>query len=482
VSILAVPPGASLQTALNAAKPGDEIVLTAGARYVVQENVFPLKASGTAHITIRSSSPLPDRRITPADAPLLPIITSGHAGTPFNFKAGTSGWILDGLKIEGTSAYYIDIRGAESIVLDRLLIQAPGGTTHRAIAANGRAITLKRSHIDNVWLQGNADTQAFCAWDAPGPFTVQDNFLEASGENVMFGGANSSSPANIPSDILVEGNTIQKRLEWKGQARGVKNLFELKSARRVIVRNNTFKHHWTDAQNGYAILFTVRNDEGGSPWAVVEDVTFEGNSVTDVEHGVNILGYDSYQASGRTTRITVKGNTFAVHGRVLQMGAEIGEVAWLDNTVTATDPHLLVYSGSVWTSPSLPKRPALFAVEKLTLSGGTPLAKYADMEGFPSGTTMAQAVSKYIKTLNGNVIGGDPIPDPIVIPPPPPPPPDPVAQVTAALEQTKTLLAETQTKLQATEATLAKTRAYLSEAPDTRDAKVLARYLRALPK
>jgi hypothetical protein len=481
VSILAVPPGASLQTALNAAKPGDEIVLTAGARYVVQEVVFPLKASGTAHITIRSSSPLPDRRITPADAPLLPVITSGHAGTPFSFKAGTSGWILDGLKIEGTSAYYIDIRGAEAIILDRLLIQAPGGTTHRAIAANGRAITLKRSHIDNVWLQGNADTQAFCAWDAPGPFMVQNNYLEASGENVMFGGANSSSAANIPSDILVEGNTIAKRLEWKGQARGVKNLFELKSAKRVIVRGNLFEHHWTDAQNGYAILFTVRNDEGGSPWAVVEDVTFEGNTVRNVENGVNILGYDSYQPSGRTTRVTVKGNTFQVHGRALQVGAEAGDIAWIDNTVTATDPHLLVYGGSVWTDPATPKRQALFAVEKLTLSGGTPLAKYADMEGFPAGTTMAQAVSKFVKLLNGNVIGGDPVPDPIILPPPPYVP-DPVAEVTLALEQTKTLLAETQAKLQATEATLAKTRTYLSEAPDTRDAKVLARYLRALPK
>jgi hypothetical protein len=482
VSILAVPPGASLQTALNAAKPGDHIVLTPSpTKYVVQEVVFPLKASGTEPITIRSSMPLPERRITPADAALLPVITSGHAGTPFSFKAGTSGWILDGLKIEGTSAYYIDIRGAEAIILDRLLIQAPGGTTHRAIAANGKAITLKRSHIDNVWLQGNADTQAFCAWDAPGPFTVQNNYLEASGENVMFGGANSASAANIPSDILVEGNTIQKRLEWKGQARGVKNLFELKSARRVIVRTNTFRHHWTDAQNGYASLFTDRNDEGGSPWAVVEDVLFEGNTLTDVENGVNILGYDSYQASGRTTRVTVKGNTFQVHGRALQIGAEAGEIAWIDNTVTATDPHLLVYGGSVWTDPQLPKRPARFAVEKLTLSGGTPLAKYADMEGLPAGTTMAQAVSKFVKLLNGNVIGGEPVPVPIPVPVPVPVP-DPVEAVKAALEQTTALLAETQTKLQAAEATLANTRDYLSAAPDTRDAKVLARYLRALPK
>ncbi len=104
----------------------------------------------------------------------------------------------------------------------------------------------------------------------------------------------------------------------------VKNLFELKSARRVTVRNNVFEHNWTDAQNGYAILFTVRNDEGGSPWSVVEDVLFERNIVRDVENGINVLGYDSYQPSGRTTRVTIRHNLIVTAGTFLQAGGEVG--------------------------------------------------------------------------------------------------------------------------------------------------------------
>ena len=64
------------------------------------------------------------------------------------------------------------------------------------------------------------------------------------------------------------------------------------------MRNNLFERNWTDAQNGFAILFTVRNDEGGAPWSVVEDVLFEQNVVRDTENGINVLGYDSYQRQG----------------------------------------------------------------------------------------------------------------------------------------------------------------------------------------
>jgi hypothetical protein len=100
---------------------------------------------------------------------------------------------------------------------------------------------------------------------------------------------------------LVEGNHFSKPLAWKGTAKAVKNLFELKSAKRVVIRNNHFENNWTDAQNGYAILFTTLNDEGGTPWSVIEDMLLERNIVRNTEHGINVLGYDSYQPSGRTT-------------------------------------------------------------------------------------------------------------------------------------------------------------------------------------
>jgi hypothetical protein len=48
----------------------------------------------------------------------------------------------------------------------------------------------------------------------------------------------------------------------------VKNLFELKSARNVIVESNIFENHWRDGQPGYAVddlLETVGEHDSGHP-------------------------------------------------------------------------------------------------------------------------------------------------------------------------------------------------------------------------
>lgn len=58
----------------------------------------------------------------------------------------------------------------------------------------------------------------------------------------------------------------------------VKNLFELKNARRVTIEFHVFENNWANAQMGYAILFTPRNQNGGCNWCVVEDVTFNTTS------------------------------------------------------------------------------------------------------------------------------------------------------------------------------------------------------------
>jgi hypothetical protein len=267
----------------------------------------------------------------------------------------------------GGEGNVVHIQNSVNIVLDRILIAAPATGQKRGVMGNGKAITLTRSHISGIWRAGQ-DSQAFCAWDGGGPFTITDNYLEAASENLMFGGANSQSEANIPSDILVSGNHFAKPLAWKGTPKAVKNLFELKSARRVVVRNNVFENNWTDAQNGYGILFTVRNDEGQSPWSVVEDVLFERNIVRNTENGINVLGNDSYQPSGRATRITIRNNLVITHGTFLQAGAEVGTLVVDHNTVDQAGTFTMLYSGDVWNAGSAARRPAQFAVESLTIT------------------------------------------------------------------------------------------------------------------
>src|SRR3954471_22481632 len=66
--------GADLQLALNAARPGDVLVLTAGARDIGPFKLPPTPA-GPA-IPIRSSGILPERRIGPGDIALLPTLAA----------------------------------------------------------------------------------------------------------------------------------------------------------------------------------------------------------------------------------------------------------------------------------------------------------------------------------------------------------------------------------------------------------------------
>ena len=64
----------------------------------------------------------------------------------------------------------------------------------------------------------SADSQSIAGWNGDGPFIIANNYLEASGENVMFGGADPSIPALVPADIEIPGPHIAKPLRWRAGA------------------------------------------------------------------------------------------------------------------------------------------------------------------------------------------------------------------------------------------------------------------------
>lgn len=371
-AIINVPDGGDLQAALNQAQPGDTVVLQAGSRYVGQF-YFPAK-SGT--VTLTSSGPLPDRRIREEDGTVLATIASGVGANAFDLTDSRH-WTIDGIRFEPNAGGYgevITVVRAEHIVLRRLLFVVPSDLEQkRFVLGNGRHITLTQSHCAGVWRSGQ-DSQCFAAWDGAGPYTITDNFLEAAGENVMFGGADSTAPDTIPADILVEDNFMSKRLEWKGQPRGVKNLFELKAARRVTVRRNVFERNWVDAQGGTAILFTPRNQGGTAPWTVVEDVLFEHNIVRDTPTHLSILGYDSNGASQQTTRITIRQNLFlgSGGGRLALIGNEAGQIVFDHNTYVSPLPSstsmVTLYAEGTIAEASGATRVPAFAADALTFT------------------------------------------------------------------------------------------------------------------
>lgn len=340
-----VPAGGNLQAALDSAAAGDVITLDSAATYSGQFN-FPAK---TGPVMLRSSSDLPDQRIGP-DAPLATLV-SPYAAFVAGL-AGASNWILDGLKFLPNVAgagEVIQLQDSLNIALRRLVFVVPAGQQQkRFITGNGQRVTLAQSHVQGVWKEGQ-DSQCFAAWDGAGPYTITDNFLEAASENVMFGGADSASADRIPADILVERNTFTKNLAWKGDAvtQVIKNLFELKAAKRVIVRGNTFEHNWGgEGQSGAAIVFTPRNQDGKAPWSVVSDVLFELNTIRDVGTAFNISGYDDNAVSGQTTNIVIRDNTVESSWIAMIASAEIGRLEVYRNAINVPENVPLLYVSS----------------------------------------------------------------------------------------------------------------------------------------
>jgi len=359
---ISVPAGGDLQAALNAARPGDVIELPAGATFT--GNFLLPNKSGAQWIVIRSSAqerlPASGSRVSPGDGNLMPRIVSPNTSPAISTAAGAHHYQIIGIEITTSSPVNINLIRLEApgqvavdqvptdIVFDRCYIHGTlTGNIRRGIVLNGVRLSVTGSYLSDFH-ERNADSQAIAGWNGPGPFKIVNNHLEAAGENVIFGGADPSIGDLVPSDIEIRGNHFFKPLTWRvgdpayaGTHWSVKNLFELKNARRVLVDGNIFEYNWADAQNGFAILFTVRNQNGTAPWSVVEDVTFTNNIVRHVTAGINILGWDDLHPSQQTKRILIRNNLFVDVGGARWGGGRLFQL--LDGTAGVVIDHTTAF-------------------------------------------------------------------------------------------------------------------------------------------
>ena len=197
------------------------------------------------------------------------------------------------------------------IVVDRCYIHGDSAVgAKRCVGLNSATTTVTGSYISDCKRVGQ-EAQAIAGFNGPGPFTISNNYLEGAGENVMFGGVDPPIPGLVPSDIRITGNLIAKPVEWRQEKWTVKNLVELKNARRVTIDHNVIEYNWLQAQTGFAVLFTVRNQDGRCPWCQVEQVVFEHNVVRHAAAGISILGVDNNHPSQQTQSITIRNNVFS---------------------------------------------------------------------------------------------------------------------------------------------------------------------------
>ena len=425
--------GDNLQAALNAARPGDELRLAPEATFT-GNFVLPV-TTGTATIVVRTdlpdeSLPGPRQRVTPETAARFARLVSPNTSAALRTAAGAHHWRIAYLEFPSTREGYGDIiqlgdgssaqNTLESVpyelVLDHLYIHGhPQYGQKRGIALNARIVTIRNCYISDIKAVG-VDTQAIGSWNGPGPFSIENNYLEASGEVVLFGGSDPPIPNLVAEDVSVRFNHMTRPLSWRepvvpapadvtavaaaggslpagiyayrvvarrpagsgtigsslpsaevtavassgavqvswapvagateyavyardpagtsqfwttpspgflhngatpgragtppsaGTLWQIKNIFELKNARRVIVESNVFENNWKAAQPGYAILFTPRNQGGQCSWCIIEQVSFSHNVLRNVAGGFNITGYDSNGVTGQTNTILIQDN------------------------------------------------------------------------------------------------------------------------------------------------------------------------------
>jgi len=435
--------GDDLQAALNAARPGDELRLEPEATFT-GNFVLPV-TTGTAPIIVRTDLPddkLPGtrQRVTPATASRFARIVSSNTDAALRTAPGAHHWTLLFLEFAANRDGYGDIiqlgdgssaqtslgQVPYALILDRLYIHGdPVYGQKRGIALNARLVTIRNCYVNDIKAVG-ADAQAIGGWNGPGLYSIENNYLEASGEVVMFGGSDPAIPNLVTEDVVVRYNHMTRPMSWRGaivpapanvravatdggklragvytyrvaarrpagqendassvpsdevsatvsggavriswdavpnateyvvygrtpggvnvawtvaepsfldngSAAGrkqsppsggtqweIKNIFELKNARRVLIELNVFENNWQAAQPGYAILFTPRNQDGKCKWCVVEQVDFNHNIVRNVAGGINITGYDSEASSAQANNLRIQDNL--IYGVTTKLG------------------------------------------------------------------------------------------------------------------------------------------------------------------
>jgi hypothetical protein len=319
-----VGPHEELAGAVKDAKCGDTLLLPAGATYEVRE--LPAKKCDDQHyITIRTD--IPDSKLPPEGTRISPA-WAGVASLPgrprFAQPAGGAGKLMATIIVKpnngvvvGDHVRFIGIEWTtapddhisrmiytdhnDHVIFDRNYIHA--GERSEVGHGVGMVLGSHKIAVINSYLSGlNCIARKGACTDATaiggahsaepfGTFKIYNNFLEASGEDIMFGGGGSEYN---PTDIEIRRNHLFRPMIWKegepgytpspkGEPYIVKNNLEFKSAVRVLIEGNLLENSWGGfTQNGFSVVLAPVSQASHCPKCRVNDVTMRYNRIRNV--------------------------------------------------------------------------------------------------------------------------------------------------------------------------------------------------------
>ena len=235
------------------------------------------------------------------------------------------------------------------VTLDGLHVAAGASGGHRGIALHGSDLTVRNCRVTNFW-EERRQSQGIWAHNGPGPYTIEHNYVEASGIGILTGGDSIRIPGCVPTDVIIRGNHCFKPEAWKAnpEINAVCGI-ELKNCRKGLIENNLVDGNWKSAQDGWPFVLTARNQYGDTPWVIVDDVIVRGNVTKRCPEGyaVNILGRDTKHPSAQTQRILIEHNLFidSPQGFLIQNGVA-ADLTIRRNTLPGIRGNFLAFADS----------------------------------------------------------------------------------------------------------------------------------------
>jgi len=434
--VIAVHAGDDLQAAINSATCGDALELDAGATFSGNYTMPALGCTGQVLIASSQIGSLPAGvQVQPSQAAYMPTIVtpntesvlgfansaSGYyfAGINFTVAQGVQGlWNLITLSVNATSLTQLP----QNIVFDRVLVHGNDQMCVRGFLADAVGFGLINSQVYGFYAVGQ-DTQAVLAYNSPGPYLIENNYLEATGENIMFGGADTTIANVVPSDATIRLNFLNKQYAaWNQQPApcggvgqqlcyDVKNTFEVKNGQRILFDSNVLSYNWGQGQSGEFLLITPRAQcvqsgttwgDCSTPWAVGNDITITNNLF---EHGGSVFGADGIDGDTpagvitQSARVLISNNLATDINAATYLGdgyfgsSVANTVDWtIQHNTVANYPQYLL--GMFFGDPSPSTNTGFTYIDNLIYgplgaNSDNPLMAYQD---FPSGSNLSYDV------------------------------------------------------------------------------------------